>query len=185
MPEAHELATNSSPSLRGAIWQSFSRFNSAAILGSGASLPRLFAIKDQHTFHFRLACLFGEIIAFEFAQLLFVWYGIRKTNTTISDLVGGRWSSTWDVAKDTLLAGALWLLWMLATIVLIIAIHPQRHGTPDFLKNAASIHARNQACGSPSPRPPAFAKRSSIEDTFSGNFSRYGKACHSPYLYRP
>jgi membrane protease YdiL (CAAX protease family) len=96
-------------------------------------LPRLIAIKDQPTFHFRLASYYALIIAIEFVQLLFVWYGIRKTNTTISDLVGGRWSSIWDIVKDVLFAGALWLLWMIATIVLAIAIHPQRQGTPDYI----------------------------------------------------
>jgi membrane protease YdiL (CAAX protease family) len=104
------------------------------VLRSGTVLPRLLAIKDEPTFHFRLACYYGLIIFIEFAQLLFVWYGIKKTNTTISDLIGGRWSSLWDVAKDVLFAGALWLLWMLATIVLVIAIHPQRHGIPDYYK---------------------------------------------------
>jgi membrane protease YdiL (CAAX protease family) len=81
-----------------------------------------------------LACYYGLIIFFEFAQLLFVWYGIKKTNTTISDLIGGRWSWGWGVVKDVFFAGALWLLWMLATIVLAIALHPQRHGIPDFYR---------------------------------------------------
>jgi uncharacterized protein len=106
----------------------------AVVLRSGTVLPRLIAIKDEPTFHFRLTCYYGLIIFFEFAQLLFVWYGIKKTNTTFSDLVGGRWSSTWDVVKDVFFAGALWLLWMLATIVLAIALHPQRHGIPDYYK---------------------------------------------------
>src|SRR3954453_14106646 len=52
------------------------------VLRSGTVLPRLIAIKDEPTFHFRLACYYGVIIFFEFAQLLFVWYGIKKTNTT-------------------------------------------------------------------------------------------------------
>jgi uncharacterized protein len=101
---------------------------------SGTVLPRLVAIKDEPTFHFHLACYYGLMIFFEFAQLLFIWYGIRKTNTTISDLIGGRWSSAWDVIKDAFFAGALWLLWMLATIVLAIAIQPQRQGVPDFYR---------------------------------------------------
>src|SRR4051812_44282576 len=57
------------------------------VLRSGTVLPRLLAIKDEPTFHFRLACYYGLIIFIEFAQLLFVWYGIKKTNTTISDLI--------------------------------------------------------------------------------------------------
>jgi uncharacterized protein len=104
------------------------------ILRSGTVLPRLIAIKDEPTFHFRLACYYGLIIFFEFAQLLFVWYGIKKTNTKISDLVGGRWSSAWALVKDVFLAGALWLLWMLTTIVLAIALQPQQRGIPDFYK---------------------------------------------------
>lgn len=104
------------------------------VVRSGTVLPRLIAIKDEPTFHFHLACYYGLIIFFEFAQLLFVWYGIKKTNTTISDLIGGRWSWGWGVVKDVFFAGALWLLWMLATIVLAIALHPQRHGIPDFYR---------------------------------------------------
>jgi membrane protease YdiL (CAAX protease family) len=110
----------------------FLSFQLVIVFGSGTLLPRIVAIKDQPTFHFRLTCYYLLIIAFEFAQLLFVWYGIRKTNTTISDLVGGRWSSIWDVVKDVLFAGALWLLWMIATIVLVIAINPERHETPQY-----------------------------------------------------
>lgn len=104
------------------------------VVRSGTVLPRLIAIKDEPTFHFGLACYYGLIIFFEFAQLLFVWYGIKKTNTKISDLIGGRWSSAWGVVKDVFFAGALWLLWMLATIVLAIAIHPRAHGIPDFYR---------------------------------------------------
>jgi membrane protease YdiL (CAAX protease family) len=104
------------------------------VVRSGTVLPRLIAIKDEPTFHFRLACYYGVIIFFEFAQLLFVWYGIKKTNTTISDLIGGRWSSAWNVVKDVFFAGALWLLWMLATIVLAIAVRPQAHGIPDYYR---------------------------------------------------
>jgi membrane protease YdiL (CAAX protease family) len=112
----------------------FSALQLVVVLRSGSTLPRLIAIKDQPTFHFRLICSYGLIVAFEFAQLLFVWYGIRKTNTTFSDLVGGRWSSAWDVVRDIFFAGALWLLWMIASIVLVIAIHPEQHGTPDYYK---------------------------------------------------
>src|SRR4051812_13432782 len=65
----------------------FLAFQLVVVAASGSRLPRLLAIQDQHRFHFHLACYYGTIIAFEFAQLLFVWYGIKKTNTTISDLV--------------------------------------------------------------------------------------------------
>jgi hypothetical protein len=113
----------------------FIAFQVLVVVRSGTVLPRLIAIKDEPTFHFYLACYYGLIILIEFAQLLFVWFGIRKTGTKISDLVGGRWSSLWDVAKDVLFAGPLWLLWMLATIVLAIALHPQQHHEiPDYYK---------------------------------------------------
>lgn len=104
------------------------------VVRSGDSLSRLMAIKDDPTFHFHLVRSYGLLIFFELAQLLFVWYGIRKTNTTISDLIGGRWSSAWAVVKDVFIAVALWLLWMIAIIVLAIALHPQRHGAPDYYK---------------------------------------------------
>jgi membrane protease YdiL (CAAX protease family) len=110
----------------------FIAFQLVVVLRSGTVMARFMAIKNEPDFHDRLAPHYVLIIAFEFAQLLYVWYGIKKTNTTISDLVGGRWSSIWSVVKDVFLAGALWLLWMVASIVLAIAIHPQHHGTPDF-----------------------------------------------------
>jgi membrane protease YdiL (CAAX protease family) len=131
-PETNEPANEYRPVASRRHLAIFLAFQLAVVSGSGTLLPRLVAVKDPPTFHFRLACYYGLIIAFEFAQLLFVWYGIKKTNTTISDLVGGRWSSAWDVVKDVFFAGALWLLWMIATIVLVIAIHPERHEAPQY-----------------------------------------------------
>src|SRR6476620_729 len=95
----------------------FLLFQLIVVLRSSRTLPFLISIKDQSSFHFWLPCTYLAIIAFEFAQVLFVWYGIRKTGTTISDLIGGRWFSFWAIVKDLFFAGALWLVWMIATIV--------------------------------------------------------------------
>jgi membrane protease YdiL (CAAX protease family) len=110
----------------------FLAFHVVIIMRSGTMLPRLIAIKDQPSFRVYLPCCYLVVITFELAQLLFVWYGIKQTNTTISDLVDGRWSSMWEVIKDVLFAGALWLLWMIAAIVLVIAFHPAQHETPKY-----------------------------------------------------
>jgi membrane protease YdiL (CAAX protease family) len=133
-PEAIELAGKHLPVASRLHLCIFLALQLIVVVRSGTTLPRLIAIKDEPTFHFHLVRSYGLLIVFEFAQLLFVWYGIKKTNTTISDLIGGRWSSAWAVVKDVLFAGALWLLWMIAIIVLAIALHPQRHGVPDYYK---------------------------------------------------
>ena len=48
------------------------------------------------------------LIVFESALIFLVWRGIKKTGTTLRDLIGGRWQSPRDVIRDMGVALAVW-----------------------------------------------------------------------------
>jgi len=77
--------------------------------------------------HLRFGLLVNYVIAIVFAwlQVAYVWYGIRKSHTSIRKLIGGRWASVWDVLKDVLFAFVFWVLWMIALVVLANAFGPR------------------------------------------------------------
>ncbi len=54
-----------------------------------------------------------SLILIEGALVYLIWRGIKTTNTTIDDLVGGRWKSLRDVLRDVALAFGLWVALML------------------------------------------------------------------------
>jgi len=54
--------------------------------------------------------LYISLVIMEWALVYLVWRGIRKTNTTLSDLVGGRWNSPRDVLRDFALGLLLWMV---------------------------------------------------------------------------
>jgi membrane protease YdiL (CAAX protease family) len=53
--------------------------------------------------------VYVSLIIMEWALVFLVWRGIRKTNTTLRDLVGGKWESPRDVLRDAALGLLLWL----------------------------------------------------------------------------
>jgi uncharacterized protein len=52
-----------------------------------------------------------SLIVAEFGLVYFVSRGIRRSGTTIRDLIAGRWQTTSDVLGDALRGVALWGLW--------------------------------------------------------------------------
>jgi len=54
-----------------------------------------------------------SIVAVEGALLYYVSRGIRNTGTKLADLVGGRWNSPRDIARDVLIAAILWTIWVM------------------------------------------------------------------------
>ncbi len=54
--------------------------------------------------------VYVSLIIMEWALVYLVWRGIRKTNTKLSDLVGGRWTAPRDVVRDIALGFLLWLI---------------------------------------------------------------------------
>lgn len=77
----------------------------------------------------RFSLTFYYVVAmiFAWAQLAYVWYGIRKSQISIRKLIGGRWASLGDVLKDVLIGFLFWVLWIIALIVISNAFGP-RHG---------------------------------------------------------
>ena len=61
--------------------------------------------------------LYGAMIAFELVLFLYVWLlGLKFTGTRIRDVVGGKWTSAADVARDV---GAALLFWLIVGAVLL------------------------------------------------------------------
>lgn len=56
----------------------------------------------------KLIPVYASLIAAELVLLFAVLAGIRRTNTKLSDLIGGRWLSVKDVVRDLLLGLAFW-----------------------------------------------------------------------------
>ena len=64
--------------------------------------------------HPQLVPFYLSLIAMEWGLFVWVWRGgLRKTGTTVSELIGGRWASIRDVLVDCGLALGLWVIWTL------------------------------------------------------------------------
>ena len=48
------------------------------------------------------------VLIYEWLLVLFVWFGVRITGTTLGDLIGGRWQSWKGVARDGAIGVAVW-----------------------------------------------------------------------------
>jgi membrane protease YdiL (CAAX protease family) len=63
--------------------------------------------------------LYLSLLAAQWGLLRFVVAGgLRKTGTSLRDLIGERWSSWKAVARDVLIALAVWALWTVSTSLL-------------------------------------------------------------------
>jgi membrane protease YdiL (CAAX protease family) len=60
-----------------------------------------------------LVRLYLSLIAMEWGLVYYVWKGLRRTGTKLSELIGGRWGSAKDVLVDAGLALGLWTTWKL------------------------------------------------------------------------
>jgi membrane protease YdiL (CAAX protease family) len=66
----------------------------------------------QH--HPQVVPLYVSLIAMEWGLFVWVWRaGLRRTGTTVRELIGGRWTSVKDVSVDCGLAFGLWAVWTL------------------------------------------------------------------------
>src|ERR1035438_9020477 len=62
--------------------------------------------------HPHVVPLYLSLIAMEWGLFLYVWKGgLRRSGTTLRELIGGRWGSVKDVAVDAGLALGLWTVW--------------------------------------------------------------------------
>jgi membrane protease YdiL (CAAX protease family) len=68
----------------------------------------------QHT---NVIPLYLSLIAAEWGLFIFVWRGgLRRTGTTLGELIGGRWGSAKDVLRDVGLALGIWAAWVILQI---------------------------------------------------------------------
>ena len=54
--------------------------------------------------------LYGAMIAFELALFLYVWLGLRLAGARVREVIGGRWATVADVARDVGIAVLFWLI---------------------------------------------------------------------------
>jgi CAAX protease family protein len=60
--------------------------------------------------------VYASVLLAQWALVFFIWRGTRAGGgTTLRSLIGGRWGSTGDVARDLLLAAAVWGAWWLVS----------------------------------------------------------------------
>lgn len=63
--------------------------------------------------HQSVVPLYLSLLALEWGLVLFVWRGaLRQNGAKFRELIGGRWSGPWDVARDVALALVTWLVWV-------------------------------------------------------------------------
>src|SRR5512147_482138 len=66
--------------------------------------------------HPNVAPLYLSILVLEWGLFYYVWRaGLRRTGTTLRELIGGRWGSPKDLLIDTAFALGLWLVWSLVS----------------------------------------------------------------------
>lgn len=101
---------------------------------SGASILRwVVSTTDPNAFHVRLVCCYLLMLAWEWSLFCFVWLGMKKTGVSLRAIIGGKWLSVWDVARDIGTGLAFWLLWMVALMVFAKLSGP-RHRTPEIVR---------------------------------------------------
>jgi hypothetical protein len=54
--------------------------------------------------------LYGAMIAFELALFLYVWLGLKLAGTRVREVIGGKWATVADVARDIGIALLFWLI---------------------------------------------------------------------------
>jgi membrane protease YdiL (CAAX protease family) len=60
----------------------------------------------------RLLPLQIQAIIFEWATVVWVWFGVRRKGVRVRELVAGQWPNARFVLVDILLGGGLWVLWV-------------------------------------------------------------------------
>jgi hypothetical protein len=67
--------------------------------------------------HPHVAPLYLSLIAMEWGLFIYVWKGgLNRTDTKLSEIIGGRWTSARHVLVDTALAFGIWGIWKLFEI---------------------------------------------------------------------
>jgi membrane protease YdiL (CAAX protease family) len=130
MPELKVTLAKSQPIASRLHLAVFLWIQMAVMLRAGAGLRLVLAASDPETRHMRVACYMVLAVIFQWALVGYVWLGIRKTGNTLRELVGGRWATAWDVARDIGIGLAFWLVWWLGLIAFTL-VSGTRERTPD------------------------------------------------------
>lgn len=72
--------------------------------------------------------LYASLIALELALVLLIRRLARKQGTSLSTVIGGRWASATDVARDIAIAAGMWLAWT-GFSRLVTTLMPARTGS--------------------------------------------------------
>lgn len=96
-------------------------FQVAMAVNGGSTLRRITAADDPEAMQARLMWYYAMIIAWEWMQFAYVWWGVRRRGVSLRELVGGSWDSPWDLVKDVGIGLAFWFLWMFGLILFTVA----------------------------------------------------------------
>jgi hypothetical protein len=116
MPAAETDTRPGAPKLVAPLWHTallvavFLAFTVAGVFFQKAALAEPSAVRPP-----TLVPLYLSMLALEWGLLYFVWKGgLRRSGTTLRELIGGRWTGIKDPLLDVALAGGLWALWKAA-----------------------------------------------------------------------
>jgi len=85
-----------------------------ALTLSGALFQREAHSQPGMLQHPHVVPLYLSLIAMEWGLFFYVWKGgLRRSGTTLHELIGGRWRRPTDVAVDASVALGLWTAWMI------------------------------------------------------------------------
>lgn len=87
-------------------------FQVAMAVNGGGMMRRITAEDEPEIMQSRLMWYYVMIIGWEWVQLVYVWWGVRRRGVSLRELVGGRWDSPWDLVKDIGIGFAFLFLWI-------------------------------------------------------------------------
>jgi hypothetical protein len=67
--------------------------------------------------------LYASALIFEAGSFLYVWFGIRRKQVRVMDLIRGRWDSLAQVGRDVAIAAGIWLVSVGLELSLRILLH--------------------------------------------------------------
>lgn len=88
------------------------------------------SIAPQHTGN---VSLYVSLIVFEWALVLFVWFGLWRRRTTLRELVGGKWNSGRAISLDLAIAFGFWIVWEGVGKLVHLMLGPDHAKTIDTL----------------------------------------------------
>ena len=98
----------------------------ALCLGGAYQQSRSGTNQDLVPVHRGLVPLYLSVIGGEWALVLYVRAGTRRTGTRLRDLIGGRWRGVKDVLRDVAIAAVFWPVWVGVGWLVHLALGPNQ-----------------------------------------------------------